>query len=180
MLYGLYSKSYIWLNGAFGVGKSAVADVICNKLGSTNVTNIDSDEYYRNYCKKYPLVSYFGGTIPQKRKAFLYEFKKDINRIIGNCNKLVIIQMGLVTDESREILSDIYENDACLHFIIEAPKDILLKRIKEYRKEEDQYTALEHFKNNVDYLTNHYNNAVRLDSSALTIDQMAEAIINSL
>lgn len=66
----------IWIDGAYGVGKTTVARKVKEILGG-DTEIVDSDYYYQEMINENGLLA-LGGTLPQNNKVFLARFKKVI------------------------------------------------------------------------------------------------------
>lgn len=74
----------IWVDGTYGVGKTAVAKKIREKLGS--VAELLESDYYSNETLKKIVeeaetsrtMPHMGGTLPQNNMRFIKEFKRVI------------------------------------------------------------------------------------------------------
>lgn len=104
----------------------------------------------------------------------------EITEIIqeGSCNCLVI-PVALINDYCNQKLIDGFANIESHHFILTAKKEILLQRINN-QENRDIDLAVTYMSEATQYLSNHYYDASRIDTSNMSIDSVAKEIIESI
>ena len=112
----------IWIDGAYGVGKSTVARKI-EELLDVDTEILESDYHYQEMIKENMLLA-FGGTLPQNNKNFLMRFKKIIEEKLENTNKQLVIVMALTQKEGVKLLFDHINSKKkfCILFLLRVRK----------------------------------------------------------
>lgn len=167
----------IWIDGAYGVGKTTVARKVKEILGG-DTEIVDSDYYYQEMINENGLLA-LGGTLPQNNKVFLARFKKVIEDKLENTNKLLIIVMALTQKESIELLFDYFNSDRdILHIILTASEETIKARIEADNR--GKGTALEWLTYNLAFLDVNSPDAIRIDTENKDVDTIANEIISYL
>lgn len=167
----------VWIDGTYGVGKSAVAKELSQSSDLQNIVLMDSDEYY------FPGLNsgrYFGGgTSPQNNKRFLSDFKGLIETEASKPDTTVIVVMTLSMDECREhlLLPLAMKFHDFLHVILTADKNTILSRIHADHKR-DQSWAAQHLDRTLVYLKENYPQAEWINTNSLTPTEVANSIIS--
>lgn len=167
----------IWLDGTYGVGKTSVAHKIIRN--NKEIELIESDECFLKFAKLNLCGILFGGTLPQNNLSFLKFMKETIEEKII---KDVLVVMALTTKEAEETLYGYFKEKEVdqIHIILEANKSIILDRINYDNESRDKQFAISHLDDNLNYLANHYVNAIRIDTSGMCIEEVAGKIENIL
>lgn len=179
----------IWVDGAYGVGKTAVAKKLKEKLGS-KAELLESDFYSNETLKKIVeeaeashTIPHIGGTAPQNNLRFLREFKELIEEKSEDTSKQWIIDMALTRMECKENLFDCLQRDGkdMVHLILTADEETIKERIK---KDENRMKelALDWLKYNISFLKDNYPDAVRIKTDNRDIDDIVDealAVIRS-
>ena len=118
----------IWIDGTYGVGKTAVARQLKKRIGC-ECELLESD-YYNNEiikkateeAKKTNTFPFFGGTLPQNNMRFINEFREVIMKKSKDINKKIIIDMALTQIECKENLFDYLQKEgkSIVHIILTA------------------------------------------------------------
>ena len=167
----------IWLDGAYGVGKTTVARKIEELLGG-DTEIVDSDYYYQEMINENGLFA-LGGTLPQNNKVFLTRFKKVIEDKLENTDKQLIIVMALTQKESVELLFDYFNLDRdILHIILTASAETIKARIEADNR--GRGTALEWLTYNLAFLDVNSPDAIRINTENKDVDTTANEIISHL
>ena len=117
----------IWIDGTFGIGKSAVAAAIVEEIPQAHLLEFDAlQEKY----KPTSVSDYFGKRYPEAKKYLVDALVDEITEIIqeGSCDCLVI-PVALINDYCNQKLIDGFANIESHHFILTAKKEILHQRI---------------------------------------------------
>ncbi len=125
----------IWLSGAYGVGKSAVAKAIKAKLG--DVLIFDAEEVGNAVRNSYPDCPY--GYIFEDYPLwaeFCYQLVRDVHSRFG---RDIVIDMTLVREASRRDILDRLSADGIdvRYFVLTASYQTIHDRILERGEEED-------------------------------------------
>lgn len=174
----------IWIDGAYGVGKTAVALKVKEKLPEYGIEILESDCYMEETlkeiieeAKKNNCFPNLGGTLPQNNIRFIEKFKGIIEEKLKKLNERLIIDMALTKEECKESLFDylqsVYGN--ILHIILMADEEVIKSRILNDNR--DKYTALENLKDNISFLNKNFNDAVWINTNNKSIDNIANEII---
>mgnify|MGYP002681255749 FL=1 len=167
----------IWIDGTFGIGKSAVAAAIVEEIPQAHLLEFDALQ------EKYKPTSdsdHFGKRYPEAKKYLVDALVDEITEIIqeGGCNCLVI-PVALINDYCNQKLIDGFANIESHHFILTAKKEILHQRINS-QENRDIDLAVTYMPEATQYLSNHYYDASRIDTSNMSIDSVAKEIIESI
>ena len=174
----------IWIDGAYGVGKTAIAKKLKEKLGSA-AELLESDYYNQEMMKKIieeanasRTVPLIGEVLPQNNIRFLREFKKLIEEKSQDTNKHWIVDMALTRMECKENLFDCLQKDgkSMIHFILIADKAIIKERIKK-DKNRTQEVALDWLDYNISFLKENYPDAVRIKTDNRDVDDIVNEAI---
>lgn len=174
----------IWINGACGVGKSTIAKEIKRNFSDDKIEILDSDYYYQPknyfYRKDEKSGKYIcgGATRQQNNKIFIEDFKKILEEKFKDRNKQFIIPMSL-TDVACKDLIKINKN--ILHIILTADKEIIESRIKfDSDPSRDKKFNLEWLEQDIWFLNNNFEDAIRIDTNNKNIRDTADEIIQYL
>ena len=177
----------IWVDGTYGVGKTAVAKKIREKLGS--VAELLESDYYSNETLKKIVeeaetsrtMPHMGGTLPQNIMRFIKEFKRVIEEKSEDTSKLWIIDMALTQVECKENLFDFLQmaGKNIVHFILTADELIIQERIK---KDANRMKglALDWLEDNISFLKNNYPDAIWINTDNLDTDGVADKVIEMI
>lgn len=162
----------VWINGTYGVGKTSVAQKLCEK--HPNFVIVESDECFNDFLTRNTYGAIFGGTLPQNKVEFIEYFRQ---RIDDNNNDIVVV-MALTTDESRTMLYEYFTGlgKEMLHFILEANEAEIFKRIEGDQSNRDKSMAISYLEDNMKYLCEHYNDAIRLNTNNKSIEEIVSLI----
>lgn len=174
----------IWVDGTYGVGKTAVAKKLKEKLGS-KAELLESDFYSNETLKKIieeaeasHTMPHIGGTSPQNNIRFLREFKELIEEKSKDTSKRWIVDMALTRMECKENLFDCLQRDRTdmVHLILTADEETIKERIK---KDENRMKelALDYLEHNISFLKDNYPDAVRIKTDNRDIDDIVDEAI---
>ena len=164
----------IWVDGTFGVGKTAVANEIAKRMN--NAHQIEFDELQKEYQPKY-LSDYFGERYPEAKKYLIDALRDKILEMKqGKAYDYIIVPIALINDYCNQKLVNAFKDIEDYHFILTASNEIINQRI-ENQANRDVDLALTYMQPAVFYLKNHYSDAVRIDTSDMSIVEVAEKII---
>lgn len=169
----------VWINGAYCVGKSSSAKKIEEIIGENVVEILESDYFYLEMLNNNPYLA-FGGTLPQNNLHFISYFKKIIEERLENTNKMLIVVMSLTQKECKELLFDSLKdaNKNILHIILTASKEIIKFRIEnDTNSKRDKNFALSWLDENLQFLNNNFNDAMRINTETKNINDIAFEII---
>lgn len=165
----------IWINGAYGVGKTTTAKMLKRKItkgkkGKVKILN--SDCYFNCFVKKNLLLVY-GGTLPQNNLNFIKYFKEIIEKEIKY--NILIIDMALTEKECKSLLfeplNDTYD---ILHIILTGSDEIIKSRINSDKTSERDISFLP---SNLEFLKNNFDDAIRIDTSKKKPDAIVTEIL---
>ena len=91
----------------------------------------------------------------------------------------LVIPVALINDYCNQKLIDGFANIESHHFILTAKKEILHQRINN-QENRDIDLAVTYMPEATQYLSNHYYDASRIDTSNMSIDSVAKEIIESI
>lgn len=167
----------IWIDGTFGIGKSAVAAAIVEQIPQAHL--LEFDALQKKY-KPNSVSDYLGKRYPEAKKYLVDALVNEITEIIqeGSCDCLVI-PVALINDYCNQKLMDGFANIESHHFILTAKNEILHQRINS-QKNRDIDLAVTYMSEATQYLSNHYYDACRIDTSNMSIDSVAKEIIESI
>lgn len=179
----------IWIDGAYGVGKTAVATKLKERFSDDKAELLESD-YYCNESLKYLIgeiktnkrFPYFlGGTLPQNNMSFIHEFRELIEEKSINTEKNIIVDMALTMKECKEQLFDCLKSEGknIVNIILTADEGTIKSRIMndKYRMKE---TALEWLTHNIAFLEQNFPDAVRIKTNNRDIDDIVAEVIGAI
>lgn len=175
----------IWIDGTYGVGKTAVAMKIKESLSESNTELLLSDYYNGESIKRLAedaeANNYFphiGGTLPQNNMRFIQEFRELVEEKSKNIDKNLIVDMALTMKECKEELFDRLKGDGknIVHIILTADEDTIKSRIKndENRMKE---IALEWLTYNISFLDRNFPDAIRIKTDNRDVNDIATEVI---
>ena len=168
----------IWIDGQFGVGKTATANLIVQKKDQAYLLEFDTlQKTYKPQTEIEMISAFFGPTYPEAKAYLIKEFKKTIQKIVSdNRYNYLVIPIALINDLCRKELVEFYTDIDNYHFILTATDDVIKHRASN-QDNRDMNLVLTHMQTAKMYLNTHYPDAVRIDTSNIGIDQVAEKII---
>lgn len=168
----------LWIDGAYGVGKTTVAEKIGERLN--NVEILESDFYYQEMLKENFFLG-FGGTIPQTNKNFIKRFRDLIIEKSKVSKNNLIVVMSLTQKECMEELYE-YLTDTgqdIFHIILIACEQTIISRI-ENDFSRDKSFSLSYLHENIQFLESHFPDAIRVDTDNKNSDAVADYIFRLL
>lgn len=157
----------IWIDGTYGVGKTTVAEKLCDLFGSSPPLVLHSDEYWQTFLKS---SCRGGGCFPQNNTAFINEFKSIILDCLNEDCKLLIVDMALTDKKCRDgLLNELVATDIdILHFILDADNQIIRNRIlsDEVREQKEQHIRA--IIPNKTFLSENYKGAIWIDTGKVS------------
>lgn len=126
----------VCLDGAFGVGKTTIAEKLKDKFPKVEI--IDSDFYYQKWIKEDPFSMVLGGTLPQNNSNFVNRYRNLLKEKAINREMIIVSVMSLTDDVSykgivKQLKSEGYN---IIHIILEANENVLQKRLMNDKKRE--------------------------------------------
>lgn len=174
----------IWIDGAYGIGKTSVALKVKDGFQDDEVAFLESDCYFQKMMKdiieeaqKNNCFPAIGGTFPQNNIRFIEMFKKEIEEKEKG-NKKVLVDMALTQKECMENLFYYFVNSKrnVLHFILTADEEIIKSRIKN-DSTRDKQAALDYLVENITFLKQNFSDAIRIKTDNRSTDEIANEII---
>ena len=168
----------IWIDGQFGVGKTATANLIVQKKDQAYLLEFDTlQKTYKPQTEIEMISAFFGPTCPEAKAYLIKEFKRTIQKIVSdNRYNYLVIPIALINDLCRKELVEFYTDIDNYHFILTATDDVIKHRASN-QDNRDMNLVLTHMQTAKTYLNTHYPDAVRIDTSNIGIDQVVEKII---
>lgn len=167
----------IWIDGTFGSGKTAVANVIAKRIN--NMCLLEFDALQKEY-KPNSISDFFGERYPEAKRYLIDALRNKILTLIqGGDYDYIIVPIALINDYCNQKLVNTFVDVECYHFILTASEKILYQRI-ENQENRDVDLAKTYFQTATIYLKNHYSDAFRIDTSDMNIDSVAEKIIKMI
>lgn len=175
----------IWIDGTYGVGKTAVAMKIKESFSDDNIELLESDFYSGESLKhlveeakannRFPHI---GGTLPQNNMRFINEFRELIEEKSKSTDKNIIVDMALTMKECKDELFDRLKNDGknIVHIILTADEETIRSRIKNDGKRMKE-TALEWLTQNIIFLDKNFPDAIRIKTDNRDIDDIVTDIM---
>ena len=173
----------VWINGSFGVGKTAVSLKIREKYMDDKIELLESDVYaeevLKEIVKEAKMNNYFpnlGGTLPQNNIRFLDKFKKLIEEKSEDANKVLLVDMALTMRVCKERLFDslVADGKRIIHIILTADKETMEFRIRNDHNR-DKQLALDELES--DFLEKNFEEAIRIKTDNRSTDDIANEII---
>ena len=159
----------ILLDGTYGVGKSTVARCIC-KINDTYIC-VDPDEYYNSNLSHY---AKYGG--PASNNLVLRtDIQNMVKEVIPNNNVIIPVTLfnRKLLDDWIRLFNDISE---VKHFVLLADKKTIEDRINRDAGR-DKGFALDNLDNNVKYYQSNTINAIKIDTSELSPEEVGDMIL---
>lgn len=168
----------IWIDGQFGVGKTATANLIVQKKDQAYLLEFDTlQKTYKPQTEIEMISAFFGPTYPEAKAYLIKEFKRTIQKIVSdNRYNYLVIPIALINDLCRKELVEFYTDIDNYHFILTATDGVIKHRASN-QDNRDMNLVLTHMQTAKTYLNTHYPDAVRIDTSNIGIDQVVEKII---
>ena len=165
----------IWIDGTFGIGKTAVAYELQNKYSGSDV--IDFDDFIKTVRIENPWKLIIGKRYPEDKKSYVDSLVDCLNKKIStNQIQTIIVPITLITDYCKERLIEEMKNRAeTIHFILYSSKEKLLERI-EKQDGRDVDLAITYYDEATSYLKVNYKDAIRIDTENMTIGEITDYI----
>lgn len=165
----------IWIDGTFGSGKTAVANAIAKRID--NVYLLEFDALQKEY-KPNSISDFFGERYPEAKRYLIDALRNEMLALIQDGDyDYIIVPIALINDYCNQKLVNAFIGIASYHFILTASSKILYQRI-ENQENRDVDLAKTYMQMAMMYLESHYTDAVRIDTSDMNIDSVAEKIID--
>ena len=174
----------IWIDGAYGIGKTSVALKVKEGLQDDAVVFLESDCYFQQMmkdiveeAKKNNCFPAIGGTFPQNNIRFIELFKNEIDERERE-NKKVLVDMALTQRVCMEKLFCYFVTSKrnILHFILTADEETIKSRIKN-DSTRDKQAALDYLGDNISFLNENFSDAIRIKTDNRSTDEISEEII---
>lgn len=165
----------IWLNGAFGAGKTTCATELAKQISNSHVFDPETiGEYIHNNCPR-PLQKEDFQDYPLWR-TFTYEM---LCMLATEYEGHIIVPMTLTNVQYyNEIIRRLEENNITVkHFILTVEKDVLIERLSE-RKEAGTWAAQQ-----IDRCLSafeHHIQGMKIPSSALCVEHAVKLILSQI
>lgn len=168
----------IWIDGPFGVGKTATANLIVQRIDKAYLLEFDAlPKTYKPRNEIEIFKAIFGATYPEAKEYLVNALKSEIQKIVSDDQyAYLVIPIALINDLCRKELVEFYTDINNYHFILTATDDVIKHRASN-QDNRDMNLVLTHMQTAKTYLNTHYPDAVRIDTSNIGIDQVAEKII---
>ena len=162
----------IWINGAFGSGKTQTAFELHRRLPNSYVYDPENVGFFlrKNQPPNMQLDNFQDDPIWRK---FNFDMLLNISR---NYKGILIVPMTICKAEYfNEIITRLRENSIQVdHYVLEATKDEILKRLRKRLENKNTSEA-----NQIDECINSFRNPIfasQIDTNHLTIEQVVEII----
>ena len=161
----------IWIDGQFGVGKTATANLIVQTKDPAYLLEFDTlQKTYKPQTEIEMISACFGSTYPEAKAYLIKEFKRTIQKIVSdNRYNYLVIPIALINDLCRKELVEFYTDIDNYHFILTDTDDVIKHRASN-QDNRDMNLVLTHMQTAKTYLNTHYPDAVRIDKSNIGID----------
>ena len=160
----------IFLDGPYGIGKTTVADCIC-EISKEKYICIDPDEYFNNDVKRYFL---WGWPIPCN-KAILREIQRNVEEKIKECN--IVIPLTLNSSKYKNDWVHSFNDLAELHHIVLiADRKTILNRIRD-DVQRDKSLAMEQLDDNWRYYQRDIEGTIKIDTSEMAPQVVASKVL---
>ncbi len=178
----------IWIDGTYGVGKTAVAMKVKESFSDDDTELLESDYYNSEFLKRiveeakvnnsFPHIE---GTLPQNNTRFLQEFRELIEEKLKNADKNLIVDMAVTMKECKEKLFDRLKSDDknIVHIILTADEDTIKSRIENDGNRMKE-TAKEWLVQNISFLDKNFPDAMRIKTDNRSVDEIAAEIIGAI
>lgn len=175
----------IWIDGTYGVGKSAIASKVMEYFSEDEAELLEADVYHENQFKqimeeakiKNDFFPQTGG-LPQNDMTFINSFRKTIEEKVKGKNGKILVDMALTSSECKdgifEHLCNTYKD--IIHIILVATEDTIKSRIKSDTEREDKMLAIGSLPQNISFLKNNFADAIRIKTDDKGIDEVAEEV----
>ena len=162
----------IWIDGTFGSGKTAVSNAITEKLSNAYLLEFDLLQL------KYKQPFKYGALYPEARKYLIEALIKEMQEVIQKeCYDYLIIPIALINDYCNErLIINGFTDIKSHHFILTSTNEILIQLINN-QKNRDINLAMTYMDQAIKYLNNHYSQAIRIDTSNMSINDVAKKIV---
>ncbi len=161
----------IILDGPYGVGKTTVAQLIC-ELPTEKYICIDPDKSFNSDPKRYLLL----GWPPANNSAIQEETKNAVNEKIKESN--IVIPLTLNSLNYKPFWIDSFQKVAKLyHVILIAEKEKILTRINN-GVQRDKSFAIESLDGNLLYYQKDLEGTIKIDTSNLSPQMVANMVLD--
>lgn len=178
----------IWIDGAYGVGKTAVAMKLKESFSDGNVELLEADYYSDDSLKRMieeakanHCFPHIGGTLPQNNMRFIQEFRELIEEKSKNASSELIVDMALTMKECKEELFDrlIRDGKRIVHIILTAYADTIKSRIKNDGNRVKE-AALEWLTWNIEFLDRNFPDAIRIKTDDRNVDDIVTEVLGRI
>ena len=160
----------VLIDGTYGVGKTTVAQSICD-ISNGEYIFIDPDEYFNNNLGRFILY----GWPTCNNMAILGEIQKAAEERIQESN--IVVPLTLNSSKYKNIWIQSFEDFAKVyHFILMAKKEQILKRIGNDEKR-NKTLAIEMLDSNLKYYQGDIEGSIKIDTSNIDPQMVAKLII---
>ena len=174
----------LWIDGAYGVGKTVVAAKLLENLFNDNAEILQSDYYFIEMLNRIDedeennIISFLGGFFPQNNMWFLKKFRKLIEEKAKNSDQNIIVDMALTKNECKEDLFDHLKENGIkiVHVILTADENTIRSRINN-DENRDKGFSLGCLVDNITFLEQHFSDAIRVKTDNRTVDDIVAEIV---
>lgn len=173
------SPIVVWINGVCGIGKTSVCEKLSERLDYCTV--IFSDEYPDDF--GWSMIIQGGGGNPQTNTVLAKKIRERIEQALAaGENRFVVVDMAITTTMSKDLVYDYIRNQEPkdIHFILTAKEEKCFGRIKDDENRKDNKHAIYNYSSYLGFLDSHYEEAIRIDTTDMGIDEVVERIINEI
>jgi len=173
----------IWINGAFGIGKSTVAKEVHKILGKNKSLIYEPDEDFIPFLKNQSNIIHSGGTLPQNNINFIIQIRQKIYKLVSKeTQRILIIPMSITEEICKVELLDYLEknNIQIKHIILTAEKNTIKNRIQEDSINRDKTLANVFLESNIKFIENTFHKIEKINTEEKTIKEIATEIIDLL
>lgn len=167
----------IWIDGTFGCGKTAVANSVAKRLPNTYL--IEFDELQYEY-EPNSIIDLLGKRYPEAKRYLVDALVNEVQIMFQKENyDFIVVPIAMINDYCNEKLANGFKDIESVHFILTASEEVLYQRIIG-QENRDRDLALTYMSDAINYLENHYSEAIRIDTSDMDIDGVAEKVVEIL
>lgn len=164
----------IWIDGTFGIGKTAVANEIAKRISNVYLLEFDA---LQMKCKPNSISDLFGERYPEAKRYLIDALENEMLKLIDEeCYDYLIVPIALINDYCNHKLANGFVDSESYHLILTASSEILIHRIHN-QENRDVDLAITYMQTAITYLDNHYFDAIRIDTSNMNVDSVAEKIV---
>lgn len=173
------SPIVVWINGVCGIGKTSVCEKLGERLKCGHI--IKSDETPEDF--SWEMIFKGGGTgNPQTTTTMADWVREIIERAVDSpCYRYVIVDMAITTTLSKERVYDYIRDKGIndIHFILTATQEAVNERIAN-DVDREKVHAYANYHEYSAYLKSHFDEAIRIDTTDMDVDEVVSMIYNEI